>query len=214
MEAERKDRLQSVLVRAGTVVWLALGVVVLASAVRSLLPRPAVAGPVSSSAPASGVHLPAPGDSTAAYKPAYRLVSGRERVMIFVGASFCGAHREPGFPEAVERVKTRLQQDAQRSGATFRAIAVSLDWEPDSALAFLKPFGRWEELSVGGNWTNELALRFLWSGPSPEPTVPQVIVLERDVQAGASVRVSAPRELHRVVGAIPIRRWADSGAPL
>lgn len=214
MASERKHSVQALLVRAGTAVWLAVGVIVLVSAVRSLRPGPAVARAVAapSLAPPKGPAA-TPGDSVA-YQPRGVLTSGRERVMIFVGASFCGAHRTPGFPEAIERAKTRLQQDARRGGANFHAVAVSLDWDPDTALVFLKPFGRWDELSVGGNWSNDSALRYIWSGDSPVPTVPQVLVLERDMEVGQFVRASAPRELRRVVGADAIRRWVDSGAPL
>lgn len=216
MENDHPSRASSLLVHIGTVVWVAVGIVILAAALRP-------ASPLRSSAPPAGLAVSAAALTSArarapalaadeAYAPAGRLQEGREWVMVFIGASFCGANREPGFPQQIERAKLLVQQQAAAAGAGFRAIAVSLDWQTDTALAFLEPFGRWDEMSIGGNWQNEGALRYIWQDVPGSPTVPQVLLLERELKVGQAIGVTGTREVRRVLGTASIRRWVQGGA--
>jgi hypothetical protein len=78
--------------------------------------------------------------------------------------------------------------------------------------------GAFDEISVGGNWTNSAVVRYLGGdfGPAyPKAGVPQVIVLEREIdQQITSLHVSPERELARYVGTRDIWNWARQGAPL
>ena len=64
-----------------------------------------------------------------------------------------------GFPGAVESPKPHVHRQARETGRQFRAVAVSLDWKPDEALAFLEGFGEFDEVTLGGNWVGEGAAR-------------------------------------------------------
>ena len=149
------------------------------------------------------------------YKPSYELRSGREVVLVFLGASFCGAHRRPGFPQLVEDAKERVQRQALASGRQFRAHAVSLDWKTDAALDFLKGFGEFDEMSLGGNWVSDGAVRYVWRDMPGDPAVPQVILLERTIDVSkAATEVKDERVLKRVLGTDEIEEWVRAGAPL
>jgi hypothetical protein len=202
--------------RVGTAIWLVAGLLLLANAARGLAggaasgpavrPRPAPPPP-----PAAGRQAAA---QAAAYTPSYDARTGREVVMVFIGASFCGAHLQPGFPEAIEQAKLGLRRQAQSRGSGFRAVGVSLDWEPDSALVFLRRFGRWDEVSVGGNWVSEAALRYIWSDLPGPASVPQLLVIERQLENGeTAVSVQGERLVRRLLGTDQIAAWVKSGAP-
>lgn len=204
------------LVRAGLVIWLTCGLVLLFSVVRTQLlgsspaPLPAAAPP----SPAG----PAAVDASSLvrrYRPSYELRSGNEVVLVFLGASFCGAHRRPGFPQLVEDAKEHVQRQALASGRQFRTHAVSLDWKTDAALDFLKGFGEFDEMSLGGNWVSDGAVRYVWRDMPGEPAVPQIILLERRIDvAKTTTEVKNERVLKRVLGTDQIEKWVRAGAPL
>ncbi len=196
------QRAQRWLVPAGTAVWVALGVVLLAAAVR--------AHPAERTPPAAPP--PVPEAAVRAYVPDFEFRKGKEIVLVLVGAAFCGAQREPGFPQAVEDAKLRVREQATARGAQFRAVAVSLDWKTDEALSFLEGFGAFDELTVGSNWLNDGARRYIWHDLPGPPDVPQLLVVERDVETEPQVRVRNERVIKRISGALPVIAWVKDGA--
>jgi hypothetical protein len=135
-------------------------------------------------------------------------------VLVFIGASFCGAHERPGFAGVVERAKVELSRRAAAEGKQFSAVGVSLDWKPAEALAFLESFGSFDQVSLGRNWSNDSALRYIWKDLPGEPVVPQILVIERYVQTAPAIDVRDERVVKRVAGAEPIAAWVEQGAPL
>lgn len=190
------------LVPAGTAVWVALGVVLLAAAVRA---HPAGRTPPAAPPPAAEA-------AVRTYVPDYEFRKGKEIMLVLVGAAFCGAQREPGFPQAVEDAKLRVREQATSRGAQFRAVAVSLDWKTDEALAFLEGFGAFDELTVGSNWLNDGARRYIWRDLPGPPNVPQLLVVERDVETEPQVQVRNERVIKRISGALPVIAWVRDGA--
>lgn len=215
---------QSPLVRAATLVWLALGVVLIALALRDTWRSASTSSAATARAPAAppSTRPSLPGGSAdsvdagdaAAYVPEYELRSGEEVVLVFIGASFCGAQRAPGFPAIVERAKRDLARRARAGGRQFRAHAVALDWDPAEAMAFIRHFGAFDEISVGSNWLNDGAVRYIWRDLPSEPAVPQIVVLVREVEAGGAVRIRGERVARRLLGTEQISRWVDAGAPI
>ena len=210
-EPARPHKQSSLIVRTGLVVWLLCGVALLVGVMRGQFPAPASAGP-----PVNRPVLVADRDSLAGgYKSDYKLQTGNEILLVFVGGSFCGAQRRPGFPRVVDNAKLRLQEQAKRTGRQFRAVAVSLDWDPGVAHTFLKGFGKFDEMSLGGNWVSDGAVKYVWREMPGEPLVPQVIIVERHVDTNsAGVRVTSERVVKRVLGAAAIEGWVKSGARL
>ncbi len=200
----------TLLVRAGTAVWLALGVVLLVLALRGARPAAATAARTPGDPPASARDTAA--GQAEAYVPDDEFRTGDEVVLVFIGASFCGAQHKPGFPQAVERAKLALAKDTKARGMQFRAHAVSLDWKPAEALTFLSHFGAFDEISVGSNWLNDGAVRYIWRDLPSEPAVPQVVVIQRRIEKGAVVGIRDERVVRRLLGTEQITRWADAGA--
>ena len=161
-----------------------------------------------------GEALRAPESAHALYTPSYRWATGKEVVMVFVGNSTCRASKEKGFPDAFERAKVAAARRARAEGKQFRVIGVALDIDPEVGLAFLRRFGKFDELTLGGNWMNQDAVRYIWRDMPYRPSVPQVVLLEREIVKGKTVvTVSPEREVRRLTGSDEIRRWGEAGAP-
>lgn len=213
--ADRSARVQGWLARTGTAVWLTLGIVLLVVAVRG--PQPA-----RGAAPDTGVAVkafaepPASTDTSTlagkAYVPDFEFRPGEEVVLVFIGASFCGAQREPGFPAVVERAKLAVAAHASEQGLQFRAHAVSLDWKPAEAMDFLRHFGAFDEISIGSNWLNDGAVRYIWRDLPGQPAVPQMVILRRHIETGGAVRVRDEHVVRRITGTEQIAGWVNAGA--
>lgn len=166
-------------------------------------------------AAAQAVPVPAPpaGDS-AAYTPAYKLPSGRQVVVVYVGMTGCGASRDPELKAAVRRMKPLVARQAAARGVALSVSGVALDWVPDSGVAYLKGLGAWDEMTVGNNWVNLGAERHVWSAGGT-PAVPQVLVYERAVTPGRrGIAFTAGRRLASFAGVPEITEWVARGAPL
>lgn len=158
--------------------------------------------------------LPPAPRAVAKYTPSRTFASGREVVLVFIGASFCGAHRKPGFPDAVENVKVALVERAKAQDSRFRVMGIALDWDPAEGYAFLGRFGNFDQMAIGDNWLNESAVKYIWRDMPGRPAVPQILVIEREVVAGAAINVRGEKLLKRVAGSDAIMAWAAQHAPL
>lgn len=207
--------IQRALTRAGTVVWLVAGVALIVATVRMQLSGPPTAQ--ASTHETSGITpISAETDSTLPrYQPGGEIESGHEIVLVFIGASFCNAHNVPGFGRVVEDAKLRVQQQALASGHRFRAVGVALDWSPADGLEFLSRFGEFDEVSAGSNWIGDGATRYIWRELPGSPDVPQILLLERRIDAGTgAIQLSGDRVAHRILGTTAIEEWVSSGAKL
>ena len=213
MDSKPTSKHCAALSRAGMLAWLGAGIVLLAGASRSVGASEARAAPDSASDTVPG--LPPVSPAERRYVPDYALRTGDEVILVLVGASFCLAHRTPGFAQAVEDAKVHVQRQAKAGGRQFRAIGVSRDWKTDEALGFLSAFGEFDEISVGSNWVNASAFRYIWSDLPGEPAVPQIVVVQRHLDAGGrAIRVTDERVIRRIRGSADILAWARSGAAL
>jgi hypothetical protein len=142
------------------------------------------------------------------------LPSGRELIAVYVGASTCGPCLLPEMKAAVVRMKTLLDSTAKRNGYAFSAVGVSSDWSTEKGIAFLTDNGPFDQLVIGGNWTNLGVEHFIWNDSTAIPEMPQIVVLERTVTLGARISISPARVLRRVSGLKDIPQWVNDGAPV
>ena len=147
------------------------------------------------------------------YTPSYDFPHRTQVVAVYLGASFCVACVQPEFKQAMTQMAPELKQVADRSGRDFATIGVSLDWDVDSGIAFLKPVTQYDEIVVGSNWINSAVARLIWADSSTTPSLPQVVLIERQVDAGARVSIKE-RVIGRYVGGDEIQRWIRQGTPL
>ncbi len=157
------------------------------------------------------------------YQPAYERTEGPQLVLLFVGSSTCSVSADPELPDLIERLKLMVSEYADRNGLAFRASAIAVDWWPERGLRFLEPFGAFDEVSVGGNWTGHGLIRQTWDH-GLEPATPGVYILRRElVVEGDSLnlaRLGLDDEqllLHRqgmpdlrALAELPVERYLDA----
>ena len=150
----------------------------------------------------------------AAYTPATVMPNGKEVVAVYIGAQSCGPCHAPAVKDAVRQMKKLVAAQAHQSGAAFSVMGVANDWDLTVAATFLSDIGPFDQLVLGGNWTNIAIEHFVWRQPDGNAAMPQILVLERTVTAGQRVSFSEPRVLRRLVGADEIPAWVANGAPI
>src|ERR1041385_3091973 len=147
------------------------------------------------------------------YVPSNELPNGEEVFAVYITANSCGACHFPQVKEGVKKMKLFVSGQARRAGASFQVMGVANDWEQDLAAKALAEVGPFDQVSLGGNWTNLAIERFIWRDSTGNPAMPQVLVFERTVKReGGGITFSEPRLLHRALGAKEIPEWVDKGA--
>lgn len=151
---------------------------------------------------------------TAPTRPNAAMVGWHEIIVVYVGVDGVDGAMA-GLADSV-----RLAAGRQPTGPGQQLVlrGISLDPEVDAGIRDLARVGSFNEISVGGNWTNSAVVHYFGGDMGrayPKASVPQVIVLERDVDNQiTSLHVGPERELARYVGAADIWNWARRGAPL
>jgi hypothetical protein len=148
------------------------------------------------------------------YAPSHRLTDGLELVAIYIGSTDCGPCQLPEVKNAVRAMKSLLAAQAKQRGIALTAIGVAQDWDVKQGAAFLEPLGAFDQVVIGGNWTNIAVEQFVLRDSVAEMAMPQIVLVERTVQLGTRVSVSAPRVLRRISGAKDIPAWVAAGAPI
>lgn len=148
------------------------------------------------------------------YAPSHQLPEGREVVAVYVGATSCGPCQLPAVKSAVRAMKPLLAAQARQHGAAFSVIGVAQDWDLNQGTTFLSPLGAFDQMVLGGNWTNIAVEQFMLRDSLAEMAMPQVVVFERTVQLGRRITVSEPRVLKRITGGDQIPAWVAAGASI
>jgi hypothetical protein len=110
-----------------------------------------------------------------------------------------------------------LASQAEAAHTGFATLGVAISEDIDSGVAMLQPLSQFEEISIGGGWVNQTAEKYFWTDPTGKAPVPQVLIVEREINATdtrSQWSVSPHRLVLRVLGADPIRAWVAKGAPL
>lgn len=138
----------------------------------------------------------------------------REIIAVYLGTS----GTDSGMIETVRDMRVALARQTSTTGRNLVLHGVSLEPTVEDGIRHLSIFGAFDEVSLGGNWTNSAVVRYLGPDMSnhSRALIPQVVLLEREVQNDGSENlvVGVEREIGRHVGAKDITSWVRSGAPL
>ena len=149
----------------------------------------------------------------AATPVANRVQNGTELVAIYVTSSECGASRDPTLVQSIRTIRRRIADEATDQGKHVVWIGAALDLTPEKGIAFLAPFGPFDEIVAGGSWLNTASLDFMVRGLAGQLSTPQLILVERDVMAEKTdLKVSPDRLVLRLVSASRIHSFAAEKA--
>jgi hypothetical protein len=140
----------------------------------------------------------------------------REIVAVYFGTE--GTDAQSGMITAVRDMQTALRRQTAASGTRFVARGVSLEPTVEDGIRHLALFGSFDEISVGGNWTNSSVVHYFGGDMSDNrlASIPQVVILEREVRQDAprSLLIGPEKEIGRYIGTDRISNWVKAGAPI
>lgn len=132
-----------------------------------------------------------------------------DTVAIFFLSSTCLA----GASEPAASRFTDLLGDAVRRTERPRLMGVAVDEDARRGTQYLFDIARFDQVSAGGGWSNEVSLRYLFpNGLPPMANVPQLVVVERLIEVSGDTSepaVTEIRVLHRALGLGPISDWIE-----
>jgi len=151
------------------------------------------------------------------YAPDYEEAGGWELAMVYIGSSGCAPSNADYLPDAVRKIKHRLQRRAESKGYSFAVVGVARDWNVDQGIRHLRKFGEFDEITSGRNWLNSGASRFMYTRYPGEAGTPQVVVVSRytkTVEGSGIYATIEGRQIARKVGSETIQNWAGSEGEL
>lgn len=153
-------------------------------------------------------------DSTRYESGNYKLHNGTttELTLVYIGADSCSPCHLPSLKSAIEKLKVILNNRAETQNKEFSAVGIANDFSVKKGWEFLNSTGYFDEVIIGKNWLNSGSIEFIWNHDQPEPSMPQIIVFEREVNVGEFIQVGQKKYLARYAGSAEIEEWVNSGA--
>lgn len=139
---------------------------------------------------------------------------GPELALVFIGSPTCVWSNRDFLPAAVEKAKLVLDEQARSTGRSFTTVASVKSSGVDVGLAYLRKFGKFDEIVLGRGWYNLGILRYVFEDFSANAATPQLVVVERRVVGWPSRSYADEKVLVRKIGAGPIHDWVEAGLPL
>lgn len=153
----------------------------------------------------------------------YGSSTGANLVAFVITASDCGWSRQPEVLAAVRKLPDALRNHHGDRFRSISIIAVLIDSDLELGLRFFKEVSGnhqiFDQVSIGGGWLNEEAIRLMWSRHSVLPASPQIVLMSRQVDASeylsnSRIRVTGDSILAEVSGSRQIAEWIRNGTPL
>lgn len=137
----------------------------------------------------------------------------RQLVFVYIGAQNCGICKTAAMKSAVSRSMELLAQQAEEQGRSFLRLGVATDPIVENGLKFLADY-EFDEISVGGGWSNLAILKYLSRNPDARVGAPQILIIERELAFRRhKAVVTHERPVRHVLGT-EILLWAEQGALL
>ncbi len=139
-----------------------------------------------------------------------------EYVVYFISATFCIANAQPWFEGTIREMMGSLRTTAEAQGRSLSIVGVSIDVEAREGVRYLERFGEFDEIVAGRNWLNTAVVELVWRGALGTPTIPQVIVVKRQIDRSnpRGLTVLENRRVLQIEGGDEIRAWVQRGAPV
>lgn len=148
--------------------------------------------------------------------------SGRYLIAFVLLSSECGFCTEKSTKKAVGDLRASLHASQGKAFAKVSVVGVAIDPDLRAGVRYLENLERsggaaFDELSVGGSWLNQVLTALVWRDDMVKPQVPQVVLIERRVDAGGYPRyldMQPDSMLLNVTGRDSLIAWVNRGTPL
>lgn len=146
--------------------------------------------------------------------------SGHYLVAYVLVSSGCGWCADPATKQALRTVRDSLLASHRGTFAGVSVVGVAIDGSLDAGIQYLRDLDEpkaFDQVSVGGLWLNELALSLVWREGFADAAVPQVVLVQRHVDATRYpdyIQIQRDSALGTIVGRDSLVAWIARGAPL
>ena len=145
-----------------------------------------------------------------------RPVAVTEVIAVYIGS--VGTDSLTGMDRVLDAMGGAVRKQTASTNRAFLMRGVSIEPSVEAGIRHLSRLAQFDEVSVGGNWTNSAVVRYLGvhNGRVSDSPIPELIILEREVRFDGDrmLEVGPERELARFIGIDKIQGWVTSGAPL
>lgn len=155
------------------------------------------------------VSMASPRFPTGKYLTAYVLLSSK--------CHFC---TEDSTKAAIRNLRPMLLAAARGRYANIAVVGVALDPDVEGEMRYIRGLGDvgmvFDEISVGGSWMNDIIADVVWRDGFATPEIPQVVLLERRVDASeypTYIDIGQESMIYHAVGDA-FTDWVYRGAPL
>lgn len=134
-------------------------------------------------------------------------------VVCYFGATNCGYCNIPANIEKIKQIKNEFFKKYPDFNTKY--VLVCMDRNIEEGLEFIKKYGYWDEISIGGFYNNELALNLL--NTTKTPGVPHVMVYKDTYSKLEQFSIPVIKERKLIVdlvGGTQIGNWINNGYPL
>ena len=125
---------------------------------------------------------------------------GSELLLVYLTSPTCQVCADPRLPEAVGRIKSETLEHSKVDGLNFSAVGVAVDMVPLRGVQHLAGLGSWDEVISGRGWLNTGVMRYVWHDFPGVPSVPQLVILKREIPAN-------PHPIKNIVAEEVLLRW-------
>lgn len=135
-----------------------------------------------------------------------------EVVAVYLGATSCGPCRTEETKQAVREILAKAEERALERNLEFQAVGAAFDEDIGAGLELLASTAEFDQVIVGGSWSNAAAVEFIWSDGEILAAIPQVVVLTRTLDMKAQQREPATKHVFvQLQGEKQMREWLDAG---
>lgn len=147
--------------------------------------------------------------------------SGRHLIAYVFLDSRCGActHRET--EASVEQLHNSLNASQAKAFSKITVVGIALDDDLQRGIGYLERLNKsgrvFDQLGVGGTWSNEFVNQRVWRDAAALPGVPQILLVSRIVDPSGYPRTVELRRdsvVARFFGRADIVKWVKQGTPL
>lgn len=141
------------------------------------------------------------------------MTTGTELIAFVVVSSRCCSHHPQQLIAALPRIRAELSQTARAHGLRFIYAGVALEDNAAKGLDLLQSFGPFDEVIAGGSWTGTGSVDLLTRAMPGPLELPQVVVIQREVNAGTTaISIGQDHLVRRIVGFPQVLSFAGASA--
>jgi hypothetical protein len=147
--------------------------------------------------------------------------SGRHLIAYVFLDSRCGACTYRATEASVEQLHDSLNASQAKAFNKITVIGVALDENLQNGIGYLERLNKtgrvFDQLGVGGTWSNEFVNQRVWREAAALPGVPQILLISRVVDPSGYPRTVDLRRdsvIARIFGRDEIIKWVKQGTPI